>query len=1128
MRKQVDKIIYSPSDLTRFMQSPFASWMERKKLEDPSVNQFKDELDPILQLLQKKGFEHEDKFSSQLKQNRHDLLEIKAASPEIAATETIKAMHDGREIIVQGYLSSDSFAGYADYLHKISGSSKLGDYHYEVWDTKLSKKLKPYFLIQLCCYAEMIKEIQGIRPEYFSIILGNNQQERLRVSDFFAYYQTLKNAFLEQQDAFDPKQTPSPADSHAYGEWSNYATKLLQDKDHLSQVANIRRSLIKNLNQANKTTMTELAETDLSSVPKVSQPAFDRLKAQAKLQKDSKEGQPPTFRILPHITNEAKGLALLPPSSSKDIFFDLEGDFLLDDGLEYLWGAAYFDTNGQRVFKDFWAHNQKEERQALIDFVTWAYARWQNDPAMHIYHYGSYEISALRRLMGRYGICENEIDNLLRGEVFVDLLAVIRNGVLVGEPSYSLKNIEKLYRQERKTEVATGSESVVVYEAWREAPDGDDWKSSEVLKNIRDYNIDDCYSTQELAEWLREQQAKNKITYVNPKTSEAQETPEEKNEITELRDQLLAKAEIIKSEPLAQVIETLGWCLEFHRRENKPIWWRYFDRRGMSELDLEDDMDCLIGLKRTATPAFKPSEKARTLAQEYSFNPDQPFKGKAKSFYVLGHDELKLTTHEYQPDEGIITFKHKNNLPDEMSVIPDEYINPKPITIAIYNIAKDCLARNFTSSAITDFLCRTSPRIKNHSEESVIKNKDNLLPEIVQAVSNLNNSYLCIQGPPGSGKTYTATHIIGELLQQGKRVGISSNSHKAINNLLEGVADHVNKNTIQAFLAKIGDGEDLSNDIKLYRSASQFSDFSSPNLCVGGTAWAFCNEAFANQFDYLFVDEAGQVSIANLIGMSQSTKNIILMGDQMQLAQPIQGTHPGESGKSILEYLLQDHVTIPENLGIFLPHTYRMHPDVCSFISEMIYAGRLQSKVSSKRHIDISGKFIKKQAGICFIPVEHEGNTQASEEEVDIIKSLADELLGCDFILGDDTKPSRSLSWKDILFVAPYNHQVNQLRGVLGNKAQIGSVDKFQGQEAPVVILSMCTSDATESPRGIDFIFSKNRLNVAISRAQCLAIIVGNPNLATALATNIRQMTQINMFAHLVQKEKIGRKIKDG
>jgi len=220
---------------------------------------------------------------------------------------------------------------------------------------------------------------------------------------------------------------------------------------------------------------------------------------------------------------------------------------------------------------------------------------------------------------------------------------------------------------------------------------------------------------------------------------------------------------------------------------------------------------------------------------------------------------------------------------------------------------------------------------------------------------------------------------------------------------------------------------------------------------------------------------------------------------------------------SLLDYLLQDQATISPEMGVFLPKTYRMHPDVCSIVSNQVYDSRLVSaEVTSNHIINIPPDVLPIKHGIHFIPVSHEGNTQGSEEEVDVIKSLAQKLINVPYWPDKEGKEQRNIGWSDMLFVAPYNYQVNLLKAALNSDARVGSVDKFQGQEAPIVFVSMCASNASESPRGIDFLFSKNRLNVAISRAQALAIIVGSPKLATTPVNNLRQMELINFYAEII------------
>jgi uncharacterized protein len=240
----------------------------------------------------------------------------------------------------------------------------------------------------------------------------------------------------------------------------------------------------------------------------------------------------------------------------------------------------------------------------------------------------------------------------------------------------------------------------------------------------------------------------------------------------------------------------------------------------------------------------------------------------------------------------------------------------------------------------------------------------------------------------------------------------------------------------------------------------------------------------------------------------------------MQLGQPTQGAHPGESGLSCLDYLLQGHATIPPDMGVFLGETRRLHPDVCAFISGGIYEDRLRPHPCTVNRVvrlpPAGGQRIRKEAGIVFVPVEHDGNAQASDEEVAVIQEIVAELLGRT-LTDEHGRPTRPLALTDILLVAPYNMQVRRLTQALGPTARVGSVDKFQGQEAPVVIVSMCASSGDASARGIDFLFSPNRLNVAISRAQSLAIVVGSPRLARARCGSVGQMRFVNLFCRVVE-----------
>jgi len=1150
MFKQQGQLVFSPSDLTRYLESPFVSWMARLYVEDREHCPDKDPADPLTQSLAAKGYAHEDALEAYFRDQGCTVLKIEGDTAQDKFAQTLSAMESGADVIVQGRLELDDFAGFSDFLVRVEGDSKFGDYHYEIWDTKLASKVKPTFLVQLCCYAEMLESIQGRRPETVTVALGSGVQERFRTLDYFSFYQSLKQSFLEFQQNWSVEGMPDPADSSDWGDWSTYAKSLLLERDHLSQVATISKGQIKKLEAAGIHTMQALSTSDLEAIPGLQSGLYQRLKAQAQIQCETRTRQAsdtdtkPAYRIIKHAEGVKEGLALLPPPSPLDIFFDIEGFPLDTGGLEYLWGSTFFDGN-TRLFKDFWAHNADQEKEAFQAFIRWAYGRWLEDPSMHIYHYANYEIAACRKLMGRYGVCEFEVDQLLRNEVFVDLYKIVKGGVLLGEPRYSIKNVEHLYRGKRETLVGNGGDSVVVYEEWRtrnqQGLEGDTWETSEILKSIRDYNIDDCNSTQELVDWLRAEQTHHAIAYLGQKEATEPELSEEINERTKLRDRLLERAQREKEQdnPHHSLTENLAWVLEFHRREAKPVFWKHFDRLGMNPLDLMDDLDCIACCERTERDPFKATPRTKQLSYEYRFDLAQEFKGAKENFYVVGLESddgksvrAKFIKDESDLDSGLIVVQSKDELPGIISLVPDEYVRPDPIPAAIYDVVKryESGELKIGETAILDFLTRSKPRFitsyKKSGEGSKIAPSNEpkeRLDQIIEAALNLDSSYLTIQGPPGAGKSYTGKHLIAEMLKRGLKVGISSNSHKAINNLLISTAKYCQSEGINGTFVCTNNSDPELEALGVTVTANNaLSGKVEPSAVLGTTAWGYCRDDMVDMLDYLFIDEAGQVSIANLVGMSRCAKNLILMGDQMQLGQPSQGSHPEESGLSILDYLLHQTPTIPDDMGVFLGTTYRMHSQVNGFISDHIYEGKLESHPSADlRYIawpseDTSrSSSINKEAGIVFVPVEHHGNSQASEEEAERIVELVDELLGREYHTGNPSQPTRPITLDDMLFVAPYNHQVAKLRQRLGDEAKIGSVDKFQGQEAPIVFLSMCASDPNDSPRGIEFLFDRNRINVAISRAKCLAIVVASPTLGLCNPSNTEQLKLINLFSAL-------------
>ena len=584
MRRIQDRYLYSPSDLINFMQSEFITWMDRYYLDFPDAVT-PDQPTEEQRLIQQAGIEHETDFLQQLRADGRDVCDVSADQESSVAT--LRAMREGRNIIYQGYLQDGEFAGYPDFLARVDTPSELGAWSYEVWDTKLARQPKPYYLIQMCCYAEMLEPVQRFRPRQLKVVLGSGEISVFRTDDFFYYYRSLRTAFLEQQRIFDPERPPDIPPLKDLGRWTGYAQRSLEARDDLSLVANIRAGQIRKLRDADITTVATLAASEGVHVSRINAATLNRLRRQAGLQAESRGLERPRYELLPPDPDRpSMGLAALPSASPNDIFFDIEGYPLMEGGLEYLLGACYFQ-DGRLEFRDWWAHDRRQERVAFEGFVRWAYERWKADPSMHIYHYAPYEVTALRRLMGRYAVCEDEVDNLLRNEVFVDLYAVVRQSLVIGEPSYSLKYVEHLYRGRRQGEVGTAAESMVFYHRWLVEQDGSGPETSTILKQIRDYNEEDCQSTGQLAEWLRQVQRDQGIEpssiadHVDEPPQPPPETARRRRAIyaRELLDQITGERSDAPEH--WRVHELLAHLLEFHRREEKPVWWRRFDWQAM-------------------------------------------------------------------------------------------------------------------------------------------------------------------------------------------------------------------------------------------------------------------------------------------------------------------------------------------------------------------------------------------------------------------------------------------------------------------------------------------------------------------------------------------------------------------
>jgi uncharacterized protein len=558
----------------------------------------------------------------------------------------------------------------------------------------------------------------------------------------------------------------------------------------------------------------------------------------------------------------------------------------------------------------------------------------------------------------------------------------------------------------------------------------------------------------------------------------------------------------------------LAGLLGFHEREAKSQWWEYYDRMDRSEDELLEDGECLAGL----TVARPPEPVKRSLMHTYRF-PSQETKRKAgDQVSDVASGTYAGTIEEIDEHQLIVRIKRGAKygpLPEHLTIGPGGPIDSTVLREAIFRFAEDELTGQESYPALQAILGKTLPRIRGHREGDRIAEGEDLLRATTQAVAGLDQSYLFIQGPPGAGKTYTSAHVIVELIRRGKKVGVAANSHKAIHNLLTKIEEMANEQGVDFKGVKKSSSGDSVFEGRFIHSEERIDKISLDAQLLAGTAWLFGDERFDRHLDYLFIDEAGQVALANVIAMGTAARNIVLVGDQMQLGQPVQGVHPGEAGLSVLDFLLGGQATVSPERGIFLDHTRRLHPSVCRFISDAFYEGRLAPDPGNAKRRLIFKSPVNGIAseGIHFLPVPHSGCSQKSDEEATVIKHCYEALLCQQFQEKDGTV--RSITPNDVLVVSPYNAQVNLLESVLPKGAIVGTVDKFQGQEAPVVLVSMATSSAEDMPRNIEFLFSANRLNVAVSRAQCIAAVFASPRLLETPCRSIEQLRLVNKFCQL-------------
>ena len=1092
-----ERLVFSPSDLNHFLECEHLVQLDRARDPDPP----RARRDPHADLLAAKGAEHERAWVDRFRAEGRDVRAIDCTDRDWdrAAAATVAAMRAGAAVIYQGVFADDGWLGISDFLIRIERPSGLGPWSYEAWDAKLARHARPYFVLQLCFYTAQLARIQGTEPQDMCVVLGTNVCQRLSYRDFDAYYRAVRRRFV---DAATRRETtyPYPVSHCRLCDYTRACQQVWDQDDHLSMVAGIRRDQVERLNDAHVSTVEELSAVVLPARLGIGAVALDRLRHQAELQTSFRRTGVHRYDLLK--VDERTGFRLLPAASDGDIFFDMEGDpyFASDGGLEYLFGAMTVDEGHPR-FQRFLALDREQEKIAFERFIDFVRARLERWPDLHVYHYAAYETTAVKRLMSAHATREEEVDDLLRREIFVDLYQVVRQSMRISHASYSIKKVRTFFMDAGGGAVSDGGDSILEFERWRTSRD------PAILRAIVDYNEEDCLSTVKLRDWLlarkEEAQQSSGVTIawkgvaLPPDNSKR---AEEDAQTTWRRDQLEATG--------TDGSRLLGHLLGYHRREAKPEWWAYFDRRKKSLDDLLEDSQAIAYVSRDEASA--PDAVQKSLVYPLHF-PAQEFK-------LTADPKAQVEDPFRQESAGTIAWLDsargrlglKRGSKRAGDPLPSALVSAGPIETsaqrqAIGRVAEAVIAGRPDYAAVRALIDRDLPRLLGRATAAPIQTLD--LDEQRAIVAALDSSYLVVQGPPGSGKTWTGARLVVSLIAAGKRVGVAATSHKAINNLLRAVEEAAVERGVTFTGLKKGSGDDAFGG-RFVRDTESNDDCETSRCdLIAGTAWLFAREKMNQRLDYLFVDEAGQVSLADAVAMGTAATNLVLLGDPQQLPQVRQGVHPGESGCSVLEHVLQGAATIDPARGLFLARTWRMHPGVCAFVSDLAYDGRLGTAAGCDRQ-RIESRVLS-GSGLRFIPVDHSGNAQQSAEEGRVIARHVEALLSAGTFT-DASGGTRALTPADILVVAPYNMQVRCLQDLVPAGVEVGTVDKFQGREAAIVFFSMASSSGEDVPRGIEFLFSRNRLNVAISRARAMAVLVCSPRLLEARCRTIDQMTLVN------------------
>lgn len=1125
------RVVYSASDLAAAARCEYALLrsFDVKLGRAPQVSGDDEMLSRTSQL----GDQHEQRHLDALRDDAEITVigrpDYTLAGLTAAAEQTLRAIERRAPVIYQAAMFDGRFVGFADFL--LLEESEQGP-RYRLRDTKLARSVKVEALLQLAAYVDtLLAAGVPVSPEV-DLVLGDGAIVSYPVDELLPVYRPRRAALQQLLDRHEAAGTPASWEDESVRACFRCADceEQVRAHDDLLLVAGMRVSQRARLLDAGVTTVRELAAHQ-GSVPDLPPRTVAALTGQARLQiADRVDGKPP-YRVV-----DPQPLMVLPDADKGDLFFDFEGDPLWtadghEWGLEYLWGVLTVADE----FSPLWAHTRADERAALIAFLDMVRKRRRRYPRMHVYHYAAYEKSTLLRLAGRYGVGERDVDELLREGVLVDLYPLVRKSIRVGTENYSIKSLEPLYmgNELRDGEVTTATASITEYAHYcelRDAGRADD--AATVLKEIEEYNRYDCRSTRRLRDWLVARAIEAGVPPRGPVPVDGATVQTAEPDAVERRLLKFAGDGVDPRTPEQTAIAMIAAAKGFHQREDKPFWWGHFDRVNNPVEEWADASGVFLVESAEIAEDWHTPPRARKpqrrivlrgeiangdLAREmYAlYDPpapaglaDDPDRRGFATVSVVECDNVdaptEVTVIERQPKDGDVFTQ----VP--FALTPGPPISTKPLAESIAATAADVAATlpRMHPGAMTDLLLRRDPRTRSGA---ALPDSGVVVDDITAALLDLDASYLAVHGPPGTGKTYTAAQVIARLVNDhGWRVGVVAQAHAVVENLFTGILRAGVDGTRVAKKLSSGDGAwtEITNP--------QFADFIAGHegCVVGGTAWDFASatKVPAGSLDLLVVEEAGQFSLANTIAVARAARSLLLLGDPQQLPQVSQGTHPEPVDGSALAWLVDGHHTLPAERGYFLHCSYRMHPQVCRGVSRLSYDNRLQSHEPVTAARTLAGV----APGIRTLAVPHHGNVTDSPEEAAAIVAAIGGLLGIEWTDEDGTRP---LAQRDVLVVTPYNAQVVQVRNHLDAAGYpdvpVGTVDKFQGQQAPVVFVSMTASSIDEAPRGIAFLLNRNRLNVAVSRAKYLAVIVRSPQLTEYLPGTPDRLVELGAFLSL-------------